>query len=135
MRVAVKKIDGVKSVEVSLNHGVADIILQPDNAVSLDRIRQIVLDNGFSPREAEVVVKGHVMQKDSQPVLKVSGLKDVIYPLTEAPEAKGKMVELLKTTSKQTEKVVTIRGLIEQPKKPSMTPRLLVREFKLEGGE
>lgn len=58
MRVAVQRLDGVESVKVSLNDGVAEIRLAPDNSVTLARVREIIRSNGFSPKAAEVVVQG-----------------------------------------------------------------------------
>jgi len=52
VRVAVRKLDGVRSVTVSLNDGYADILLTSQNTVTVERIREAIRRNGFSPREA-----------------------------------------------------------------------------------
>ena len=52
MRVAVRKLDGVRSVTVSLNDGYADILLASQNTVTVERIREAIRRNGFTPREA-----------------------------------------------------------------------------------
>ena len=53
-----QKVDGVESVELSLERAEADIRLRPDNRSSLDRFRQIVKANGFEPKEATVTAVG-----------------------------------------------------------------------------
>ena len=62
VRVAVQKIDGVESVELSLERAQADIRLRKDNVVSLDRFRQIVKANGFEPKQATVTAVGTVRE-------------------------------------------------------------------------
>ena len=87
MRVAVEKVDGVTSAEVSLNDGEVVVALNEDNQVRLDRLRQIIRDQGFTPREADIRVRGVVERRDGrllfrtpegQVVLEVVGEPDVI---------------------------------------------------------
>ena len=66
MRVAVRKLDGVRSVTVSLNDGYADILLASQNTVTVERIREAIRRNGFSPREALVRVSGTVVRQGEQ---------------------------------------------------------------------
>jgi copper chaperone CopZ len=58
VRVAVQKVEGVESVQLSLERAVAEIRLKPNNRVTLDQFRRIVKGNGFEPREAKVVAAG-----------------------------------------------------------------------------
>ena len=74
VRVAVQKVDGVESVELSLERAQADIRLKPGNRVPLDRFRQIVKGNGFEPREASVAAIGNVREIDSKLSFEVSGV-------------------------------------------------------------
>lgn len=60
---ALQKVEGVESVEVSLNAGVARIRLKPQNRVSLEKLRKIVTDHGFTPRSARVELTGEVLQQ------------------------------------------------------------------------
>jgi copper chaperone CopZ len=61
VRVAVRKLPGVDSVEVSLNRGVATIWLAPGNAIRVAAIREAIRDNGFTPKAAEVKVQGRIV--------------------------------------------------------------------------
>ena len=80
MRVAIRKIDGVESVEVSLERGQASIGLRPGNRVTLAQLRQLVKNSGFNSREAAVTVIGELRQDASGPSLAVTGT-DVVLAL------------------------------------------------------
>lgn len=71
MRVAVEKIPGVDSVEVSLNEGYADIALAETNAATVDQVRNAIRKNGFSPRETRLRVRGTVERQDTTLVVRL----------------------------------------------------------------
>lgn len=57
---------GVKDASVSLNEGYAALALSPDSPVTLRKIQQIIRDNGFTPKSAEVVAAGTLSHLDGQ---------------------------------------------------------------------
>jgi copper chaperone CopZ len=59
--VAIRKVDGVASVEVSLTNGIAKVQLKPDNRVRLAALRDTIEKNGFTPKEARIVAAGNVI--------------------------------------------------------------------------
>lgn len=61
-----KNIEGIQTVKVSLNQGKAYITLQPDNQVSLSEIQQKVKSNGFSSRDAEVILQGELSKQEDK---------------------------------------------------------------------
>ena len=83
MRVAVRKLDGVESVEVSLERASADVHLRPENQVTLSQLRKIIKDNGFSPREATVTVVGTLVERGGKPALSLTG-SGIVWLLTPA---------------------------------------------------
>ena len=83
MRVAVRKLDGVESVEVSLERASADVHLRPENHVTLSQLRKIIKDNGFSPREATVTVVGTLVERGGKPALSLTG-SGIVWLLTPA---------------------------------------------------
>jgi copper chaperone CopZ len=97
--VAIKKLDGVASVEVSLNGGFADVKLKPGNRIDPERIRQLVRDNGFTPKAADVTLAGRIVARDGTPALEIPE-HDVVYVLVEHPDAKGSLAEARRMTSK-----------------------------------
>jgi copper chaperone CopZ len=72
VRVAVQKLDGVESVDVSLQRAVADIRLRRGNAVTLDRLRDIVKNNGFTPRDATVSAVGRLVDRGGKPAIEIA---------------------------------------------------------------
>lgn len=78
MRVASLKIEGVETVTVSLQRGVADIRLREGNRVTIDQIQQMVRSNGFTPREANVTVIGVPLERGGAPAFEVSGINEVL---------------------------------------------------------
>jgi copper chaperone CopZ len=63
------KIEGVQDVTVSLNDGYALVKLRPDNAVTLEQIRLVIRENGFTPKDATLVVSGTLTRVDDRLVL------------------------------------------------------------------
>jgi copper chaperone CopZ len=74
--VAIKKIDGVKSVEVSLNQGLARVYLKSNNNVTMNAIRRAIETRGFTPREAKIKVMGKIVKTDGEREFQVTGTKD-----------------------------------------------------------
>ncbi len=58
-----KKMDGLQSVRVSLNDGKAYLELTENNSLSLKQIQEEVENNGFSAKNAEVVIEGKLINK------------------------------------------------------------------------
>jgi copper chaperone CopZ len=66
---AVKKLDGVESVEVSLEKGFVDIRLKSENTVTLPELRRIIRRNGNETKDAQVAGRGRIVDQDGKPVL------------------------------------------------------------------
>ncbi len=78
MRVAVQRIAGVESADVSLQFKTADIKLRPGNRVTLSRLRTAIKDSGFTAREATVTVVGTIVERGGKPALDATGLGTVL---------------------------------------------------------
>jgi copper chaperone CopZ len=83
------KIDGVKDVSVSLNDGYALVRLEPDNAVTLEQIRLVIRENGFTPKDAAVVVSGTLTRADDQLVLVGGANTSRQFSLVASPDAQS----------------------------------------------
>jgi copper chaperone CopZ len=66
--VALKKLEGVESVEVSLEKASADIRLKADNTLTLPQIRRIIRSNGYPTKDAQITARGIVIDRDGKPV-------------------------------------------------------------------
>jgi len=71
--VAVEKMEGVSRAVVSLEKGSVVVTLAEDNRVTLARLGQVIRDQGFTPREAEVRVRGVALREDGAWWFQVSG--------------------------------------------------------------
>ena len=76
MGVAIKKIEGVKSVEVSLNQGLARVYLKSDNNVTLNDLHKAIETRGFTPREAKIKAKGKIIEAIGGRYFQVTGTQD-----------------------------------------------------------
>ncbi len=124
MSVAIKKIQGVESVEVSLKQGKAIVQLKPGNSVHLDDLMRKVRDNAFHPKEARVSVRGELLSTGGKLQLKVSGTNDA-YELM--PEPQVNVVELRKDLGK----MVVIQGVVPAPKDKTPVRTMELKSYKL----
>ena len=132
VRVVVGKIEGVRSVKVSLKEGVATIQFAPANRVTLAKIRNAIRSNGFQAREAEINVVGSLAGRGDTLTLVVPGIDDP-FILQDAPGAAGVVAELRRRDRGGR---VLLAGQVPAPKTrgPRGPERLLVRSFSFVGG-
>lgn len=126
MSVALKKIDGVQDVKVSLNEGRADVELKPGNRVRLDRIREVIRSNGFTPKGANVTVSGTLVLSERRLALHVNG-SDVVYLLWDAPSAAGKVAELGNEARGRTVTDVVVEGHVPEKAPQSVAPLAIIQ--------
>ncbi len=101
MRVAVRKLPGVQSVDVSLERAVTEIRLNPGNTVTLAQLRKIIKDGGFNSGAADVEVVGTLVQRDGAPTLAVTGTTESFRVIVDPknPEPFSPVAETVKKTS------------------------------------
>lgn len=75
-----QKLPGVNAAKVSLNKGKALITLNPVNNITLLTIRKNIIDNGFSPRDAEVKMKGSLKRLNGEMFIQVQSESFWINP-------------------------------------------------------
>lgn len=69
MSVAVKKLEGVESVDVSLEKSAAVIVLKPDNKLTLPQLRRVIRNAGYPTRDAQITARGAITERQGKPVL------------------------------------------------------------------
>lgn len=69
MSAAIKKLEGVESVEVSLEKASVDIKLEADNKVTLPQVRRTIRSNGNETSDARITGRGRIVDRDGKPVL------------------------------------------------------------------
>jgi copper chaperone CopZ len=112
VRVAIQKLPGVESVNVSLERAVADIRLSRGNTIELSRLRQITKQSGFVAKESTVTVIGTPIERGGKPALEVSGTEVVmlIVPDPAQPGAYKSIEEALRAKRAQP---IELRGIVE----------------------
>lgn len=78
MRVSLKAVPGVDSVEVSLEKGLASVRMKPGNAATLRQLKDAITKNGFTMKASQATVAGTVLGGNGRTQLKVSGSNDVL---------------------------------------------------------
>ena len=89
VNVALKKVAGVESVEVSLNKGLATVKLKPGNTVSVPQLWQLLHDKGYTPKATTVSVRGELADVQGRMQLKVSGTKDALVLVADPKNGAG----------------------------------------------
>lgn len=67
-----KKMDGIEKVRVSLNDGKAYLDLTANNNLSLKQIQEEVKVNGFSAKNAEIVLEGQLVKENNTLKIRVN---------------------------------------------------------------
>ena len=76
--VALKKVSGVESVEVSLNKGLATVKLKPGNTVSVPQLWAIIHKNGYTPKTTVVSARGDLANVNGHLQLQLSVTKEAL---------------------------------------------------------
>jgi copper chaperone CopZ len=78
LRVSVKSVAGVESVDVSLAKGLAAVKMKPGNTVTLKQLQSAITKNGFTMKDSTVTVEGTVIVEAGTVQLKVSGSNEML---------------------------------------------------------
>ncbi len=76
IHVSMTGIKGVNKVDVDLNTGLVTVQLAPGNSAAMEQFNKAVEKNGFTHKDAKVVVRGKITGTASSPVLEVTGTND-----------------------------------------------------------
>ena len=91
---AVRKVDGVESIDVSLEKAAADIRLKPNNHVTLAQLRAAIKKNGYATRDAQVEAHGKILLRDGKPVLDLLNGEAVLLASDAAGKAGDRSVDV-----------------------------------------
>jgi copper chaperone CopZ len=78
VRVSVKSVAGVESVDVSLAKGLASVKMKPGNTVTLKQLQSAITKNGFTMKDSTMTVEGTVVVEAGRVQLKVSGSNEML---------------------------------------------------------
>ena len=71
-----QKVEGVQAVKVSLTDGVTTLDLKSGNTITMAKLRQVIKNNGFVPKEARVVGRGAPSGTAMDPRFVLSGTNE-----------------------------------------------------------
>ena len=125
MRVAVQKLEGVESADVSLQFKTADIKLRPGNRVTLPRLRTVIKDSGFTAKEATVTAVGRIIERGGKPALEATGLGAVLLIVADPTKPAAYDEASKRLAAKQTG-LVEIVGLINPPATPEQPEQIVI---------
>ena len=88
IHVSMKGIQGVNTVDVDLNTGLVSIKLAPGNGAAMHQFNEAVEKNGFTHKDAQVIVRGQLSGSASAPFLDVAETRDryALTPLAAAAD-------------------------------------------------
>jgi len=95
VRVSLKSVSGVDSVDVSLAKGPAVVRMKPGNTTTLKQLNQAITRNGFTMKDSTATVVGTVANTDGKATIRLTGSNDVLQlvPQSDATTSLvGKMV-------------------------------------------
>ena len=78
MSTGLKKLDGAEKVDVSLEKGLATIQLRPANKATLAVIQSIIKKNGFSPKGANVKLRGKIRDQNNSLQVTITGSNETL---------------------------------------------------------
>ena len=61
MRVSLKSVSGVDSVDVSLAKGLASVSMKPGNTATLKQLQEAISKNGFTMKDSPATISGAVV--------------------------------------------------------------------------
>ena len=109
MRVSLKAVAGVDSVDVSLEKGLARVRMRPGNTATLKQLQDAIMKNGFTMKDSKATVVGTILVTNGKPQLKVSGSNDVLHLVPASQSAPN-------ASSLQGKSVVVAGTIPEAPK-------------------
>jgi copper chaperone CopZ len=93
VRVSLKSVSGVDSVDVSLEKGLAVVTMKPGNTATLKQLNEAIAKNGFTMKDSTATVVGTVVTADGKATIRVSGSNDLLQlvPQSGAPPTAASM--------------------------------------------
>ena len=92
MSVAIKKLDGVDSVDVSLDKAAADVHLKPGNTITLPQLRRIIRQAGYPTGDARVDARGTIVERNGKATLDLQN--GSFLELAASPVASARSVDV-----------------------------------------
>lgn len=127
MRVSLKSVSGVDSVDVSLEKGLAVVKMKPGNTATLKQLNEAITKNGFTMKDSTASIAGTVFITDGKPALRVSGSDDLLQLVPQSPSALN--------AASQVGKTVVVEGTIPEAGKGKAPDAVRYQSITEEGSK
>jgi copper chaperone CopZ len=115
VRVAIRKLPGVESVDVSLERAITDVRLKPGNTLTLGQLRQIIKSNGFNAKEATVTAVGSLTQRDGEPAVTVS-IINAVWLIVPGSGSRLVYEDAARRGESRESQAVEVTGVVQEPR-------------------
>jgi len=78
VRVSLKAVSGVDTVEVNLEKGLASVKMKPGNTATLKQLNDAIAKNGFTMKQSNATITGSVAFANGHAQLRVSGSNEML---------------------------------------------------------
>jgi Heavy-metal-associated domain len=78
VRVSLKSVSGVDSVDVNLEKGLASVKMKPGNAATLKQLNEAISKNGFTMKQSTATISGTIVVTNGEARLQVSGSNEML---------------------------------------------------------
>jgi hypothetical protein len=124
VRVSLKSLLGVDSVDVSLAKGLAAVKMKAGNTATRKQIQNAITKNGFTLKESRATVAGTIVVANGKGQLQISGSNELLTLVPES-QASGDATSL-------SGKSVLVEGVIPEPAKGKSPDSIRYRSLKEE---
>jgi hypothetical protein len=124
VRVSLKAVSGVDSVNVSLAKGLAAVRMKPGNTATFKQLQDAIIKNGFTMKDSVATVAGTIVVAKGKIQLRVSGSNEL---LTLAPEPQAAV-----DATSLNGKFVLVEGVIPEAAKGRTPDSIRYRSIKEE---
>jgi copper chaperone CopZ len=128
VRVAVEKLEGVESADVSLQFKTADVKLRPGNRVTLAKLRTVIKNSGFTAKESTVTLVGTIVERGGKPAVEATGL-DAVLLIVADPGKPAAYKDVATWLALKKAGSVEIVGVINPPSTAEQPEQIVIQTF------
>jgi copper chaperone CopZ len=122
VRVSLKAVSGVDSVEVNLEKGLASVKMKPDNTATLKQLNDAIARNGFTMKQSTATIAGTVAVANGYAQLRVIGSNETLELVPDSPTTPA--------AAPFDGKSVLVEGSIQEPSKGKSPDRIRYHSLK-----